>query len=916
MECAEQRNVLAKVAICSICSAALLWLQPPAWAQQSPAGQTSQDTQSVELDTGRLDLALKALSELYDTNILFTSSLIAGREAAPVSGRYTFEEALARLLEGHSLRIQRVDAGTVTILASEASREKPAGGLPRKRDPAAPVRRPDPVRREAPVIVTGTRAPARTAFDSLAPIDVIGEEDLSRASSDELLDSLAQSLPGFTAFRFPLNDGNIFNRPTALRGLSSDQTLVLVNGRRRHRSAFLETSNGQPVDLSQIPITAIKRVEVLRDGASAQYGSDAIGGVINVILDDAPGASAFAQYSSYYEGDGTAWRGGARGGMEIGAHGFAVLSAELFDTSPTSRTRQRADAIAFQAANPDLDVPDPVQRWGQPARDGWRMGWNGEVAVNAGAKAYLFGTLGETHGLSDFNWRNPDVANAFDKSVAFPGFDLRDVYPVGFTPRFGQDEIDGSAFAGLRGETGDGLEWNLSLGYGLSEIDYRLEESINASLGPDSPTAFKPGRLRETELVFNADVRRAVAEHRAAGPGNLAAGIELRRERYAVEAGDLASYAVGPGALDGLPPGSNGFPGYSPEQAGTFEQDSSAAWVDLEWPVTRAWTLGSALRYESYSLFGDTLTGKLSGRYELTPEWVLRGTVSTGFRAPTPGQVYTQRTSQALDTETLDITTRGRFSPIGPIAEIISRREDVTIQPLEAERSENYSLGFGYRGPGGLSVTVDAFQIDVHDRFDLVGGFTLTNAERAELAALAPNMNPNISSVGFFQNVYDSRTLGLEMVTTYEHQLGPGDLTLTGAYTTIDTDVTRADMSPSEAERTFFENPVPEHRGAVSAIYALDRFEWFARLRHYGAWSDVNGDIASDYQNFGSRTFFDLGLTWHLNEALALKVGAENLFDVYPDEARRQANRGLIYSRNAPYDTDGGLLYTRLTSQF
>ncbi|MBK76099.1 MAG: TonB-dependent receptor [Henriciella sp.] len=907
----------AKVALYAICSVVLLALASPelVYAQQEAGGDRI--AREVTLGGGRLDRSLARLSDLYGINILVASSLISGAKAKPLNGRYTFTQALDELIEGHGLNAVQVNDVTVTIVAAEVS---PEPKLTPKREPARPASpvslpRPDPVRREAPVIVTGTRAPARTAFESLAPIDVIGDDDLARSTSDELLDSLSQSLPGFTAFRFPLNDGNIFNRPTALRGLSSDQTLILVNGRRRHRSAFLETSNGQPVDLSQIPVTAIERIEVLRDGASAQYGSDAIGGVINVILTEELEPSAFAQYASYFEGDGVAWRGGARTGLKIGEEGFAVLSTELFDTEPTSRTRQRADAIAFQAANPELDVPNPVQRWGQPERSGWRLGWNSEVPVN-GVDLYLFGTFGETHGLSDFNWRNPDVASAFETSPAFPDFDLRQVYPAGFTPRFGQDEVDGSAFFGLRGRAGEGLEWDMSLGYGLSQIDYILRESINASLGPDSPTSFHPGKLRETELVFNTDIRQPIAAGRSAGAGNLAAGIELRRERYGVEAGDLASYAVGPGAIDGLPPGSNGFPGYSPEQTGTFEQDSYAGWVDLEWPLTRAWTMGAALRYENYSIFGDMLTGKASTRFEVTPEWALRATVSTGFRAPTPGQAYTQRTSQSLDTETLDIRTRGRFSPLGPVAEIISNREGVEIRPLEAERSENYSLGFGYRGGHGLSLTVDAFQINVDDRFDLVGGFELTDSERTELAALAPNMNPNISSVGFFQNVYDSRTRGLEIVTTYKRPLGSGDLSLTGAYTTIDSDVTRADRPLDEAERTFFENPVPEHRATISAVYERGCLEWFARLRYYGAWSDVNGDVEADYQNFGGRRFLDLGMTWHVNEALAFKVGAENVFDVYPDKARRQSNRGLIYSRNTPYDTDGGLLYARLTSRF
>ena len=908
----------AKMAICSFCSLALIGQIQAAIAQARPTG-TFELNRILDLPPGPLSQSLNQLSGIYEINVLFASDLMTGREAVAIRGHFTFDEALKQLLEGQGLRAVRVDSDTIAIVVAERTNlHEPA----RPRVPAwlrtAPVSplQSDATLRAETVIVTGTRAPTRTVFESLAPIDVISGADLGETVSDELLDSLAQSLPGFTAFRFPLNDGNIFNRPTALRGLSSDQTLVLVNGRRRHRSAFLETTNGQPVDLSQIPITAIKRVEILRDGASAQYGSDAIGGVINIILEDEPGASAFAQYSTYYEGDGEVWRAGVRDGWVFEGAGFLTLSAEAFNTAPTSRARQRTDAIAFQASHPDVSVPDPVQRWGQPERDGWRIGWNGAVASGASVEAYSFGTYSETNGLSDFNWRNPDTSLAYDPSTAFPDFDLQDVYPAGFTPRFGQEERDVSAFMGVRAGAGAPMEWDVSAGFGQSQIDYVLLESINASLGPDSPTGFHPGTLRQTEGILNADVSMPVGKNRAAGTGNLAAGVELRRERYAIEAGDVASYAVGPGALDGLPPGSNGFPGYSPEQAGTFEQDSYAGWVDLEWPVTRAWTFGTALRYENYSIFGDTLNGKLSGRYEVTPEWVLRGTISTGFRAPTPGQVYSQRTSQSLDTETLVIASRGRFSPVGPVAEILSRREDLSIEPLKAERSANYSIGFGYRGHGGLTATVDAFQIDVYDRFDEISGITLTDEERAALAVLDPMLNPNISTVNFFQNVYDSRTLGIEAVVAYERRVGAGDLSLTLAYTTLDTDVTKADMPTGEAERQFFENPVPEHRAAISAAYSIARFELSGRLRYFGSWSDVNGSIESDYQTFGDRTFLDAGLAWHAADQLTLKLGVENFFNVYPDEARRQANRGLVYSRNAPYDTDGGLVYARVTRRF
>ncbi|RMB12287.1 TonB-dependent receptor plug domain-containing protein [Eilatimonas milleporae] len=768
------------------------------------------------------------------------------------------------------------------------------------------------------IIVTGTRRAERTAFSSLAPIDIITSDAVDRTASEDLLDTLAQIVPSFNVQRLPLADGLVFVRPATLRGLSPDQTLVLVNGKRRHRAALLGSNGAQSADLAQIPSFAIERIEVLRDGASAQYGSDAIAGVINILLDDEPGHSAFGQFSEYYEGDGDNYRAGFQAGFGFAERGFLVTTFEYFDAARTSRTRQRPDALAFQAANPDLDVPNPVQNWGQPERDGIRFALNSQYALADTTDAYLFGTYGESDGVSDFNWRNPDTTSAFNPSDAFPGFDLRTLYPAGFTPQFGQEDRDISLTGGARGALGDGaFTWDASLGYGSNRIEYVMTDTINASLGPDSPTAFRPGTLEQREFNINLDFVHTLDIGNDAGPVNIAFGGERREETYEIEAGDPASFAIGPGAVDGLPSGSNGFPGYSDAQAGTFDQESYAAYVDVEVPLTSRWTLGLAGRYEDFSEFGDTLNGKLSTRFEITPTLALRATASTGFRAPTPGQLFSERTSQGLDTVTLNIFTRGRFSPQGAVADIISRRADADINPLTAEESENYSLGLAYSNNAGFSASIDVYQVNVDDRFGTSQTFTLTDAERAELVALGVPGGEGITSVNFFQNDFDTRTRGVDIVAAYTTQAGPGTLSLTAAYNYNETEVTDGRLEDNETLRVRFEDLLPKHTGNAAANYAVGDLEFLGRLRYFGPWTDFSFNAAGEiFQEFGGEVFVDLAVTWNIREEVSLRVGAENVFDTFPDEAEFQSNRGLIYSRNAPYDTDGGLYYLRLGVDF
>ena len=624
------------------------------------------------------------------------------------------------------------------------------------------------------IVVTGTRETGRTPFETLAPVDVLSEEAVDSVVSDDVADVLARQLPSFNVQRLPAADGLAFVRPATLRGLSPDQTLVLVNGKRYHRSALLGSRGSQAPDLNTFPGFAVKRVEVLRDGASAQYGSDAIAGVVNFILDDQPGADAYAQFAEYYEGDGDAYQVGLQGGLALGDGGAAVFTWEYADSAATSRTRQRPDAIELQQARPDLDIPDPVQRWGQPDANTIRAATNLDYSFADAFELYGFGTLADGDAVTDFNWRNPaTTGSVFGLAAAFPGFSFTEIYPAGFTPRFGTEFLDLQGAAGARGEFGGALTYDLSVSAGRSRIDYTLRESLNASLGPASPTTFYLGRLEQREFNLNADFVYRL--DLAGSPVNLAFGGERREETYAVGAGDPASYAIGPGAAGGLAPNSNGFPGFSPTQAGEWDQISYAGYLDVEWSMGDLLTLGAAGRYEDFSEFGDTFNYKFSGRIEPLDGLAVRGTYSTGFRAPTPGQLNTSSTSQGLDTVTLEVFTAGRLSPNDPIALALGA---VPLEPEEAENIDRWPrLPARYRPDRQRRSLPDRH----HGPVRPVGGVHCARW-RSQPAALHP--------VNFFTNDFDTRTRGIDAVIAFSDDFGPGRLDASLAYNYNDTQVT------------------------------------------------------------------------------------------------------------------------------
>ena len=762
------------------------------------------------------------------------------------------------------------------------------------------------------VIVTGTRDAGRTKFNSLTPIDVISQESIGASASSDMADRLAELVPSFNVQQQPSANGQQFVRPARLRGLSPDETLVLVNGERFHRSSLISVNGAQAPDLAQIAGLAIKRIEVLRDGDSAQYGSDAIAGVINIILDDAPGFETFAQYSSYYHGDGNNPQAGARAGFSLGDGGFAVVTGEWSDSQETSRTRQRPDAIAFQSAHPDLDVPNPVQHWGLPEQRAYKVALNSMLPLTSGLEAYLFGTFDESHGVNDFNWRNPDTTgSSFNPSRVFPGFNLRSIYPTGFAPRFGQDSTDSQINGGLKGSAGDDFRWNVGGSFGRNRISYFMNNTINASLGPDSPTSFKPGALQQKEVNVNADFVYLWRLSALPEPINVAFGAERRDETYGIFAGNLASYEVGPGAATGLAPGSNGFPGFSPAQAGEWDQKSYAGYLDVEVPIIERLTVGGAARYEHFSGFGEKVTGKFATRFELARGLALRGSYSTGFRAPTPGQAESTSISQGLDTVTLQLFTTGRLSPLNPVAQFFGAR------PLKPEESKTGSLGLTWQTDVGFSGSVDAYNINVSGRFSQSRTFTVTPAIQAQLIAQGVPGAATYTAVNFFTNDFDTRTRGVDVVGSYAQHIGPGRMELMAAFNENQTKVTSGSLAANPAQKATFEKGIPQQNMSASASYAVGPVKVLGRVRYYGSWTDSTGNTTGELlQSFGSINMVDVAVSYDVLAHLTATVGADNVFNSYPDQATFQASRGLIYSRNSPYSTDGGLYYVRLNARF
>ena len=807
------------------------------------------------------------------------------------------------------------------------------------------------------VIVTGTRRAERTVLESNVPIDVVSSEDLRRTATPDINSKLQGVVPSYNVRRLPTSDGSIFVRPASLRNLSPDHTLVLVNGKRFHRSAFVDvTARGaQAVNLALLPSNAFKRTEVLRDGAAAQYGSDAIAGVINFILDDQPGFDTYAQFGEFAGGDGRNLQVGVTSGFQFGESGHVNLAAEYFDGEASNSGIQRPQATLIAAqgepyASAVRDIGKVVQRYGLPDLESKKVFLNAGFDLNDSTQAYAFGNYGDETGVADFNYR-PSLTvtgpNADGDIVTFarngaynikangehsiyqtagtdgvntwtatdPDFDLLAIYPGGFTPRFGSDTRDYSFVAGLKGSISENLDWDFSASLGSNRIDYWLKESINLSLGSLSPTEFDNGSREQREQNVNLDFVYQWQTAALANPINVAFGAEYRRDEFRITAGEYASWAVGP--LRDLSPAANGFPGAHPATAGTWDSYNTAAYVDFDVDLTDRLNVGVAGRFEDYSLFGTTTNGKIAARFTLSDAVSVRGAVSTGFRAPTPGQQYLQNVSQNPNVNPLiarSVDIRAQLPSNSDAAALFGG------QQLTPEESVNLSVGLVLQPLPGLSLTLDAYQIDVDDRIGLSSDFELSATQRQQLVDANVPLANELTHVRFYTNSFDTRTRGLDLVANWRGSVGPGSLGITSASNYNHTQYKRYDPALlNEQARVTFLRTIPRFTSHLSTDYELGKWRLTARARHFGEWVYVaSTTVPFIYEDISAETFVDLIGGYQFSESVDITVGVENLLDDYTQEVGLVTvrNNGRLYPGGAPYENDGRQVYARVGIRF
>lgn len=760
------------------------------------------------------------------------------------------------------------------------------------------------------LIVTGTRARNRTVAESTSPIDVISPEALEATGTVELATALSRAVPSINFPRPAINDGTDAMRPAQLRGLSPDHTLVLVNGKRYHPGALVNANGSQgrsssPVDLNSIPVAAIERIEVLRDGASAQYGSDAIAGVINIVLKGSgSGGSVVATGGQYSAGDGRQYQLQADAGFGLGQGGKLHLSAQGGSQDQTDRARPFIGTPTATSA----PLGRVVQRQGDPEVDNGSLAYNGEYAVTDYLTFYSYG----------LHTRRESLSNGFFR----PAGDSRNIpsiYPNGFLPQIFNTSKDTSFSGGLRTFTAGDTNIDLSYTYGSNEFSFDIRNTLNRSLGPTSPTAFYAGALEVKQQVINLDFNTPL-EVGAAYPLTLSYGAEWRGDQFSQVAGEPGSYINGGVLLPNgspAPSGSQVFPGFRPADAGTFDRHAFSLYAGLEGDVTEKLSLGAAARYESYSDFGSTTTGKLTGRYAFTDKVALRATASTGFHAPSLQQQYYSTTStNFIQTPQgnlpFDIAT---FRVNSPAAIALG------AEPLKAEKSENLSLGLVLQPVDGMYVTLDAYQIKVKDRITLSENLVST-AVRNYLNA---NGFPDVAGGRYFTNAIDTTTRGIDVVGTYNWKLAASEVDLTLGYNYNKTTIDRVAANPASLtaidpsavrfgrqEIGRFEVGSPRDKFMLGGVWTVGNLALSATGTQYGSFTVRGGTPALD-QTFGREWVLDLSARYRLDR-LEFTLGGDNVLDSYPDQVifANSTSGQLVYSGSSPFGFNGAFVYGKV----
>ena len=832
------------------------------------------------------------------------------------------------------------------------------------------------------IIIVGTRRAEQKLADAPVPVDIIQGDDLMSQASTDLDDLLRTTTLSYNVQRHAIDDEGTLVRGATLRGLAPDATLLLVNEKRRHRSAAITflgsslNSGSQGPDMYVIPALAVERIEVLRDGAAAQYGSDAIAGVINVQLkDQAEGGMLEARYGEYYEGDGELMQIAGNAGLPLGTAGFLNLSAEYKSVDPTIRSKQRADAAILEERG--YPVADPAQIWGNPdIDDSINSFYNLAAGLGNRAEFYSFGNYGERRSEGGFFFRAPGTGTArngvfrtgdmrlvadlvpddnLDCQAAVPNLDVPNAevqafiestqgqcfifnerFPGGFTPRFGAEITDYSTVVGLRGETPSGWSWDLSAGFAESDVEFFMHNTINASLGPETPIDFKPREYKQTETNVNFDLAYPLEIPVFYSPLNVALGGEWRQEHFEVSAGDEASYIVGPYAdgrvSNAFSVGSNGFQGLAPRNAGDWKRPNYAVYADLEADVTESLLLGLAARYEDYyNDFGDSINGKVSVRWRLTDELVLRSTFSTGFRAPSPGQANISLLSSAFS-GTGNIVEVGTVPPHNPVAQALGG------EPLQEEKSIGFSFGLTYEFTPDMQLRVDFFNIEIDDRITRTGNIGITPEVAALLEKSGLAAASGVQIISFNTNDFDTTTRGIDLGLDYKFDWRGGSTALHFGWNWTDTSLD--DFSPprevtevfgqtletpltvsllTKRRRVELEDLNPPHRLAATLTHLSGNWQALLRGSYYTGWKAcrfVNSDCPN-LDSFGGAFLLDAEISYRLRDTYSVSFGVQNLFDTSPGAVRAESlGQGNAEPESSPYDYNGGFLYLRLGYEF
>ncbi len=903
---------------------------------------------AFEIKPQRLQSALLAYSEQAGVQLILAANTSGLKLKEALSGTMEPREALEILIKGTDLEFRFTSENTVTI--RKKARPQPVKTAEALRVNTSPTSDSVPTALVEEIVSVGTRRKGRTVTDTPVPVDIVSSNAMAATGHSEVGRMLQTLAPSFNFSSSSVSDGTDALRPATLRGLGPDQTLVLVNGKRRHASALVHvnTSVGRGaagVDMNAIPGAALGRIEVLRDGASAQYGSDAIAGVINLVLNTkSDGGEVNVTYGGTYEGDGKTLTANSNVGFGIGEGGFVNVTAEYRNRGNTNRAGLSGAVQYPLLANggscnaEDNSGCDPREftfdrqnfRIGDADSESGSLVINAKLPLSETVSAYSFVTYSDRVNQSAGFYRR---ANQFDRTVLA-------LYPDGFLPLINTDIEDYSLSAGLEISPKEGWDMDLSVNYGANTFKFMIANSANASLGAASPREASAGTLFKSQTTINIDAVRTVAT--GSREMTIAVGGEYREERYRLEAGEEASYIDG-GALNTVCAGcdinpipyASGFQvfrGFSPANEVDAKRRNISIYLDMESEVTDRWLLAAAMRLEDYTDFGSTITGKFSSRFALSEHLAIRGSISSGFRAPS----MQQRNFNSVSTQFVEVngvTTaqeRGTFRNDSVVARLAG------VPDLKQETSLSYSAGF-VASASDVTVTLDYYHIQIEDRIGISGAVDLTLPGFEAVAGAA-------STGQFFVNAADTTTNGLDLVASYDVPLGGGQqLQLSAAAnwtkTTVDpgsivSSIGGVDVGPliTRQDVSIIEEWQPKSRINLTANYARGSWGLVTRLSQFGKYTVCEGtcDSSANRQTFSAKWLADIQLTYQFAETgMRFAVGANNLFNSTPDrnligQSRGGTIKGIVSSpgvfqfsrRSAPFGFNGGYWYARATYQF